>query len=459
MQSAELTFLRINVAGVRGVVGQTLTPELMIDFAAAFGTYLGEGEVLVGADTRFSGEMLKRAVNSALLSCGCNVTDLGICPTPMLQWLVRQRKATGGISISAGHNAAEWNGLNFINAEGAYLTPQQGEEVLDIFHARAFERKGWNAIGKLSRSDEAADCKQYLDALCVYLDSKAIRNSAFTVVVDPCNGAGAPFLPEFAERLGLRLIPINCEPSGIFPHDPEPRPRNARQIAAIMKPVNAHAGFLFNSDMSRVSVVSDIGETVTEEYSFPLVASHVMAKRTGTVVTNCCTTRTLDDVASKHKARVIKTPVGPAFIIASMLDERALLAGDGSGSVAVADFSSAMDAFLTMGLILEAMSTRKRTLAQLIAELPRYHIVKDKIYCPAAKAYQAVNAVIQHYQHQGQTLNLTDGVRADWPDAWVHVRASATEPLVRVICEAATREKALEVAAGVGKLIDSRVSA
>jgi len=458
VQTADLKFLRISVAGVRGVVGQTLAPELMIDFAAAFGTYLAGGEVLVGVDTRFSGEMIRRAAVSALLACGCDATDLGICPTPVLQWLVRQRKAAGGISISAGHNAAEWNGLNFINADGAYLTPQQGQEVLDIFHSHEFERKGWRGVGKLQQGEDATR-KLYLDALCGYLDTKAIRAANLTGIVDPCNGAGAPLLAEFAERLGLRLIPINCEPSGIFPHDPEPRPRNARQIAAIMKPVHAHAGFLFNSDMSRVSVVSNVGETVTEEYSFPLVAAYLLARRSGAVVTNCCSTRTLDDIAKKHGARVIKTPVGPAFIIASLLEEGGLMAGDGSGSVAVAEFSPAMDGFLTMGLILEAMATQQRTLAKLIDELPRYHIVKDKIYCPAAKAYRAVNAVRQHFQRQGLPLDLTDGVRVDWKDAWVHVRASATEPLVRVICEAKTRAKALEIAAGLEKVVQERVQA
>jgi phosphomannomutase len=328
--------------------------------------------------------------------------------------------------------------------------------VLDIFHAHEFERKDWREIGTLQAANGSI-AERYLDALCAYLDTKAIRAGQFTVVVDPCNGAGSPLLPALAERLALRLIPINCEPTGIFPHDPEPRPRNARQIAAIMGPVSAHAGFLFNSDMSRVSVVSNVGETVTEEYTFPLVAAHVLSKRGGAVVTNCCSTKTLDDIAQQKGARVIKTPVGPAFVCSTMLDERALLAGDGSGSVAVAEFSPAMDAFLTMGLILEAMATRGRTLADLISELPRYHIVKDKIYCPAAKAYQAVNTIIHHFHSQRMRLDQTDGVRVDWPDAWVHVRASATEPLVRVIAEATTRAKALEIAADVGKVIHEKV--
>lgn len=461
MQTAELKFLRVSVGGVRGVVGQTLTPELMIDFAAAFGTHLGNGQVLVGTDTRDSAEMLKRAVISALLSTGCDVVDLGICPTPMLQWLVPQQKAAGGISISAGHNATEWNGLNFINADGAYLFPQQGEEVLDIFHARDFERKEWNDVGELTEwngTDAGVAFSQlYFDALCAHLDAKAIRESKFTVIVDPCNGAGSLFLPDCAKRLGLRLIPINCEPSGTFPHDPEPRPRNARQIAAIMEPVGAHAGFLFNSDMSRVSVVSDVCETVTEEYTFPLVAAHVLSKCRGAVVTNCCSTRTLDEVAAAHGARVIKTPVGPSSICSTLLDEGAVLAGDGSGSVAVAAFSPAMDSFLSMGLILEAMATRQQSLAQLIDELPRYHIVKDKIYCPPAKAHQAVSAVRQHFQQQGSEVDLTDGVRVDWRDAWVHVRASATEPLVRVIAEATQRGRALEIAADVSNVIQARI--
>jgi phosphomannomutase len=448
----DVRFLRIGIAGVRGFIGQTLTPELAIDFASAFGACAGLGATLLtGRDPRSSSPMLNHAVASGLLACGCNVVDAGICPTPMLQWAVRARRAAGGIMITAAHSGAGWNGLTFLNRDGAMLTPQQGETLLDIYHARQFALQPWDKLGARSEARDVA--AGYFDALERYLDADCIRRAHFTVVVDPCGGAGAPFLEEFGRRLGLRLIAINGEPDGCFAHDPEPRPRNARQAAAIIRPVGGHAGFVFNTDMTRMSVVSELPETVTEEYTFPLVAAQVLSKRAGPVVTNCCSTRTLDDLAARHGVPVIKTPVGQPFVMHALIEEGGLLAGDGAGSAGVADWLPGYDSFLAMGLVLEAMARRGKRLSELVAELPRYHIVKPKIYCPSANAYRAVAAVRARFANEAR-VSLTDGFRVDWDDAWMHVRAAASEPLVRVICEARTREKARRLADELTHLIE-----
>jgi phosphomannomutase len=435
-----LKLLRFGTSGVRGVVGQTFTPGLVVDLAESFATYLDGGTVLVGRDTRWSSPMVRSAVVAALMGAGCSVLDLGVCPAPILQFLVRRRSAAGAISVSGGHNDADWNAITFINADGIHLNVHEGEEVLDIYHSGERRRAPWDSLGSLEGLDNYR--AEYFDALCALLDADLIRRAGFGVIVDPCNGAGAGIVDEFFDRLGCRLVPINNEPNGVFPHDPEPRPRNARQVASVIKPVGGDIGFLLNSDVTRVSIISEVGETVTEEYTFPLVADYVLGRTPGTVVSNLSTTRTLDDVAARHGCRLVKTLIGQSHSIAAMLNEEAVIAGEGSGGVAVAAFQPAFDAFLTMGLMLEKMARTGRKASELVDDLPRYHIRKRKIYCPSHRVYAAVDEVHAHYAEL--SADTTDGIRVEWPDGWLHIRASATEPLVRVIAEATSDETAQE---------------
>jgi len=439
----DLKLMKVSIFGVRGVVGQTLTPKVTINFASAFATYLESGTVLVGRDTRASGVMLNSAVIAALLSAGLDVIDLGVCPTPVLQYMVSEKRAAGGISISAAHNAVDWNALIFINSKGTFLNIHQGEEVLDIYHAGEFQRQPWNGLGELSHDESSME--RYLDRLCDFLDVEKIASGNLRVVIDPCNGAGAGMIDRFCEKLCVRLVPINNEPTGIFPHDPEPRPRNASQIASIIKSVNGDIGFLLNSDVSRVSIVSDTGETVTEEYTFPLVAEHVLSRNPGPIVTNFSTTRTLDDIASKYNCRLIKSPIGQSFIAEAIINEGALIGGEGSGSVILPEFQLAFDAFLAMGLILEMMARRKKRSSELVNELPRYHIVKEKIYCPPNKVYSIVGEMKKCY-HEEPNVDFTDGVRVDWDEGWLHIRPSDTEPLIRVIVECRKKSRARAIA-------------
>ncbi|MDD8027527.1 MAG: hypothetical protein PHI34_13555 [Acidobacteriota bacterium] len=432
-----MKLLKIGISGVRGIVGESLTPKTVMDFAAAFGAFAEGRPIVLGRDTRIHGPMLRSACISVLLSAGCDVIDLGVCPTPILQHAVRGLGAGGGVSITAGHNDIQWNALAFINAEGTYLNPFQGTEVLDIYHVGRFRNSDTDGLGALIET--TAPIEAYFKALTGFLDVGAIRQARFKVVIDACSGAGAPFLKTFADRLGFDLIPINDEPNGFFPHDPEPRPRNAQQAVSVLKVIGADAGFLLNSDVSRVSTVSETGESLSEEFTFPLVAESVLARRRGPIITSFSTSRMIEDVAGR-RCPLLRTKVGQSHIIHIALQEEAVLAGEGSGGIAALDFQPAFDGFLTMGLVLETMAKSGRRLSALVGALPRYHIVKEKIACPPARIHGVVAEVKTLFG--AKAIDTGDGVRVEDKTGWVQVRASSTEPMVRVIAEDRDRDRA-----------------
>ena len=432
--------IKIGISGVRGIVGPSMTPRLVMDFAAAFGTFLNQKPVVVGRDTRVHGSMVRAAAVSALLSAGCNVIDLGVCPTPILQKAVRRRKAGGGVAVTAGHNDIRWNALAFIDSDGRYLNPFQGEEVLDLYHLGAFTKADTDGLGRLSFGTASEDFDPYFDELAAFLDADAVRKARFKVVIDACAGAGSSFLAPFAETLGVTLVPLNDEPNGFFPHDPEPRPRNAAQCVSVVKTVGADAGFLLNSDAGRISLISETAEALSEEFTFPLIADAVLARRPGPVITNYSTSRMIEDVARIHRCPIVRTRVGPAHIFLALGQEEGVLAGEGSGGIAVPAFQPAFDAYLAMGIVLETMARTGRTLSELVGCLPRYHIVKEKIYCPASRIHDAIDAVGKMFGGRG--LDTSDGLRVEDRRGWIQVRASGTEPMLRIVAEDKSRERA-----------------
>ena len=432
--------LKIGISGVRGIIGPSMTPRLVMDFAAAFGTFLDGKPVIVGRDTRVHGPMVRAAAVSALLSAGCDVVDLGICPTPILQKAVRRRKAGGGVAVTAGHNDIRWNALAFIDAEGRHINPFQGEEVLDLYHLGAFTKADTDGLGRLSFGTAVQDFDPYFEELAAFLDADTVRKARFKVVIDACAGAGAPLLARFADSLGIALVPLNDEPNGFFPHDPEPRPRNAAQCVSVVKTVGADAGFLLNSDAGRVSLISETAEALSEEFTFPLIADAVLARRPGPVITNFSTSRMIEDVARNHRSPIVRTRVGPAHIFLALGQEEGVLAGEGSGGIAVPAFQPAFDAFLAMGIVLETMARTGRTLSELAGRLPRYHIVKEKVYCPAARVHDAIDAVTKLFG--ARAFNTGDGLRIEDRRGWVQVRPSGTEPMLRVVAEDKSRERA-----------------
>lgn len=448
--------LRLTNFGVRGHVGTSLTPRVVMDYAAAFATFVNGGRVLLARDTRYSSPMLHAAAQASLLAAGCEVLDFGVCPAPLLQFSVPAYGAAGALCLSGGHHPAGWNALTLFGADGAVLEPTGGEAVLDRFHAGNFLQADWRHTGFVRAVSDYAE--PYFVALERHVNVEAVRARKFAVLVDPVGGAACAFLDTFAQRLGFRLLGVNAQPTGYLPREPEPRPRSALQMASIIGHLQGDVGFLLSSDAGRVSVVTETGEPASEEYTFALVADHVLAKQAGTVVTNCCTSRMVDDIAAYRESPVVKSAVGQASVMARLDDERGVLGGEGSGSVVLPAFNRAFDGFLAMALILESMAESGQKLSALLRRMPRYHMVKRQLPCEAREAYRALERIKQHLlASPGGTVDLTDGVRVDWPDGWVHVRASRTEQIVRVLAEATSREVAERRAEDVVRALDQVV--
>ncbi len=432
--------LKLGSAGIRGVIGSGLTPENAIDFACAFGTFTNGGKVLVALDTRFSSEMLHQAVISGLQSCGCEVHDLGIAPAMLLSFAISKLKADGALLIGGGHQKESWNSIVPWGANGAYLNSIQLRELFDIYYGRRFLACRWDGIKKIIRVAKNIQ-EQYFDALCKVVDAEAIAAAKFTVISDFCNGSGSVLEKEFASRFGLNSIPINNILSGVLPHDPEPRPHSAFQVQSLIKPLKSDAGFVFNSDMSRVSLVSNSGETLSEEYTFPLGVNYLLEKAGSNglrVISNTCTTKTLDDVVALHHGILEKHTTGQSNIIDYMEETNAFISGEGSGSFTSSDWLPGFDALYESAVILEAMAVKQKTLAELVAELPRYHIVKKIVDCSSMHAYNRIR-ILKNYFNDAKICEI-DGLRLDWDDGWVSLRASSTEQVIRLISESKDKE-------------------
>jgi len=433
--------LKIDISGVRGVVGETLLPEMIVNFACAYGTYMKSGKIGIGYDTRASREMVKSAVLSGLISTGCDIVDFGICPTPIIQYMTRHLKLKGAIAITASHNDSNWNALKFIKSDGTFLNFYEGEELLDIYHQGEFFKAAWDRLGRVSEYDDAIDI--YMGRLCRYLQPGKIRAKKLKVAVDNCNGAGGRATKVLMDKLGCKLVLINEEITGVFSHDPEPTAANMEQLSSVVRPIKADVGFMLDADVDRVAVCTEKGVPLSEEYTFALLADYILSKKRGPVVTNLSTSMMLDDIAGKYGVKLVRTKIGQAYIIEQMISEKGVISGEGSGSVAVGDFQHASDGFLAMGLILKMLAEKKKKVSQLAEMLPRYYMVKRKIKCSPEVMYSAIEKVQDYYK--AENIDLTDGIKVAWKDHWLHIRASNTEPLVRVLAESTSKEKAEEL--------------
>ncbi len=430
--------LKIGTSWVRGVVGEALTPELIVDFACAFGTWCDAGAVVIGRDTRGSSNTLRAAVTAGLLSTGCEVIDLGVCPTPLLSFAVRELGVDGGISITGSHNDATWNALKFLGPDGALLNAAKSEELLDIYHASKFLLASWDKLRPVGRDSQVTD--RYLEHLLSALDTEAIRARKLRVVVDFCNGACGPTASRFLQSLGVSIVPVNEDWTGDFAHAPAPNIRNMRQLAALMRCIPADFGAALNVDGDRIGFVTAEGRALSEEYAFPLAAAVRLKRRPGLVATNFSTSRMIDHVAAEFCQKVVRTPVGESHVIDQGLVENAVLAGEGSGGVAALPVSMTFDALLTLGFVLEQIATTGEDLSTLVGRLPRSAMRKFEMPCPPHLVYKVLDRMRVH--SAAQSPDCTDGVFLSWPGAWLHIRASNTEPLLRVIVEAETADRA-----------------
>jgi phosphomannomutase len=428
--------LRISHVGLRGVVGPGLTAAHVLDFAAAFGTFLeAPGSMVLGRDPRRSGVMMREGVIAALLACGHEVIDLGVVSTPVIQHSIRRLEATGGISIGASHNPAEWNALKFFGPRGTYLSTAEAGELLDISHLKKFAFVEWNEIGELHQDGTAIDA--YLEDLAREFEFERLRR--FRVLVDCTNGTSGVILRRMRERFGFDFILINEQPEGAaFAHEPiTTRKLVSLQLAPLVRTIGADAGFLFDIDSDRVALATEKGDEVSEEMVLPLLADAALERGPGKlVITNLSTTALLEEIAASHGGKVVRVPVGRQAAIdalATYRPEQVAIAGEGTGAVMMPAFRFVYDGIASMLGVLRILDRRGQPLSAVLDAFPRYSILKGEVPLATHRIPQMLFDLEERYP--GGTVNSTDGLRIDWPERWFHVRVSQTEPLVRVICE------------------------
>ncbi len=443
--------LKVSVSGVRGIVGDTLTPNLIANFAAAFGEYVGKGRIIVGRDTRPTGEMYENAVVAGLLSVGCQPVMIGIVPTPTVQILVDEYKAKGGIAITASHNPEQWNALKFIGESGIFLNQREAAELLNIYNQpdRVFVEE--SDIRKIRVIKNSFDIQK--KRIFNNVDVENIRKAKIKVAVDCCNGAGSFYSEDFLKFLGCEVVCIFDEVDGRFRRKPEPIPENLSKLSEVVKENNCDIGFAQDPDADRIVVMDSSGKAIGEQLSVVLAAEHLLSKSPGPVVVNVQTTKSIDAVAKKYNSPLYFTPVGEINVTSKMLEVEAVIGGEGgSGGVIWPAMHPCRDSFSGMALILEMMALRKKSLEEILNTIPKFYSSGAKVECSAGKAVELIRELSSKFADANP--NLIDGLRLDWEDSWVLIRASNTEPIIRIFAEALTQEKADQLVKKFIGLID-----
>jgi phosphomannomutase len=451
--------LMVSVSGVRGRVGEALTPEVMAKFAAGFGAWAmarsgGKATIVVGRDSRVSGPMFQPVVHAALQSVGCNVLDIGMVPTPTVQLAVERHHAAGGLAITASHNPIEWNALKFIGPSGLFLDGAEAADMRKVVEG-IIPRATWDRLGTVSADKDAA--REHIEKILAlpFLDVQGIRKRGFRVGLDCVRGAGGVFMPVLLELLGCKLATINMEPDGRFPRPPEPVAENLGELQKLVRESHCDIGMAVDPDVDRLALVSDEGVAIGEDYTLALAAKVVLRHRKGPVVTNLSTSRIVDDVAAEAGTRVIRAPVGEVNVATRMRTENAPIGGEGNGGVILSELHLGRDAPVGAALILQLLleEGEKRPLSKIVASYPRYVIVKDKLDRPNAPldtVYEALKRAFADAEADTQ-----DGLRLTWPDRWVHIRPSGTEPIVRVIAEAPSAAEAEKLVRDCRKAVEA----
>ncbi len=429
-----MSTLMVSISGIRGIVGDGLDPNVIVNFTSAYADFVGLGKIVVGRDSRITGEMVNSIVTATLNAKGIDVMDIGICPTPTVQYTVKTLNAQGGIAISASHNPNEWNALKFLNSTGQFMTPEENTELLKILNLAQNKFQSWDKIGKTTFYSEGIK-KHMHDALALkHIDKEAIRKRKFKVLADCVNGAGVYVIPELLRELGCEVIEYNCEKTGIFPRLPEPIPENLIDTMAEVKKYRADLGVVVDPDVDRLVLITDKGIPFGEENTITQAVKFILTKEKGDVVVNLSTTRGVDDVAALTGSRVYRSAVGEANVVKKMKEVNAIIGGEGSGGVIYPALHYGRDALAGIVITLQHLLESGGTMNELRQSLPSYYITKKKINTGEMNPDTVLSELIKKYS--GENINTEDGLRIDFKDHWVHLRKSNTEPIIRVITEA-----------------------
>jgi phosphomannomutase len=438
--------LVVSVSGFRGKVARPLTPELIASLAAAFGAFLreeGDGDtVYLGRDSRTSGAMFADAARAGLISVGCRVVDLGIVPTPTLLLAAEEARAAGALGVTASHNPAEWNALKFGGPDGMFLDADRMGRFRAFLDRDELPRAEWDALGWAESDDRAVERHIRRILELPFLDLDGLRGRKYHVALDCVRGAGGRMIPRLLDEMGCTVTGIGLETDGHFPRDPEPTAANLGDLGDLVRSSGAELGLAVDPDVDRLSLVDGEGVPLGEDLTLALCSAVVLRRKPGPVVTNLSTSRVVEDVARAHGATLVRAPVGEINVARKMQAERAVVGGEGNGGIILPDLHLTRDAPVGCALLLQHLLDEGVGLREAADRWPVYHIVKEKRAFPRERIGEAYLALTEGFE--GAEANHEDGLRLDWADegAWLHVRPSGTEPVVRFIAEARDEEGA-----------------
>jgi phosphomannomutase len=432
--------LKVGVSGIRGVVGEFLTPALATALGQAFGTWVGRGTVVVGRDTRITGPMLQHAVQCGLLASGCEVVDVEVLPTPTIQMYIGATRARGGIAITASHNPPEYNALKLFNGEGLFFNNYERSELIDLWHQSAFEHAPNESMRSI-RYEPDAPKRLHFRRVLQHVDVDAIRSRRFKVALDAVNGAGSVMTPAFlTDELGCELVSIWTDPSKPFPREAEPKPEVLTEISRLVREQKCDIGFALDPDGDRLAVIDETGNVLEPDDVLALAVEAALERLPGDVVVNLTTSSAIDDIAARFGRKVYRTPVGEANVVERIQAVKAVIGGEGSsGGIIFPAVHLCRDSFSGIAMFLGRMAATGLKISELARNLPRYERKMDK----AAYRHGQLTAIMQQLEDvfPDAARDRTDGLRLVWPDSWIHVRSSNTEPVLRFAAEAKTAER------------------
>jgi phosphomannomutase len=440
----------ISVAGIRGIVGDSLVPEEFLRYALAYASTRKPGRIVVGSDTRLSRHMVKRLVFAALESVGIEVLDLGVCPTPTVGLMVGETGSVGGIAITASHNPAQWNALKFFSPAGEFLNGKEFAKVLGAYEKNDFRRASFENLGAvLTHPDPVGP---HLGRIASVVNGGKIRLRKLTAVVDCCNGAGTAIVPRLMKELGVQTEFILTDTSAPFERGAEPLPENLGTLCNAVRATGADVGFALDPDADRLALVDETGRPIGEERTLTLAANHWLGREKSSIVANLSTTRALDDVAAMHGVKLHRTKIGEAHVVDKMKRVRAGIGGEGNGGVILPAVHRGRDSATGIALICEALAVTRSNLSALNAAIPDYFIVKSKVPIEGLSVAKVL-ARIEKALPKPKAKSTLDGTKLEFADGWVHVRPSGTEPIIRIFAEATSEEQAREWVKRVEKVV------
>ncbi len=452
-----------SISGIRGTIGgapgEGLSPLDVVKFTAAYAAWVRQAsskhsnKIVVGRDARISGEMVFQLVSGTLMGMGFDVENIGLATTPTTELAVTELGADGGIILTASHNPKQWNALKLLNEHGEFLNKEEGQWVLDKAADESFVFASVDVLGHLVENDSMTQ-RHIEEVLSLKLvDTEAIRNAGFKVAIDCVNSVGGIVLPQLLKALGVKeVIELNCTPDGIFPHNPEPLPENLTQISDVMKEGRADVGFVVDPDVDRLAIVCEDGSMFGEEYTLVAVADYVLSQTPGNTVSNMSSTRALSDVTIKRGGSYTAAAVGEVNVVTTMKATNAVIGGEGNGGVIYPECHYGRDSLVGIALFLTQLAHSKKKVSELRAEYPSYYIDKQRMDLSPDIDVDAILADVAA-KFADQRVNTSDGVKIDFPDKWVQLRKSNTEPIIRINSEAATRQAAEALTAEIKAII------